>query len=151
MRTLITDIRFGVRMLIKDRWLAAAALLILTLGIGTTIVVLAIVNAVLIRPLPYRDASRIVVIRETDPYGNSDQISWGNVAPADLAEWKSMSDVFEEIGAYHSYGDLNLTGSGDPELIGGTRVTAGLFPLLGVRPAIGRLFLDEEERRDERV
>jgi putative ABC transport system permease protein len=151
MGTLISDIRFGVRMLIKDRWLTAAALLILTLGIGTTIVVLAIVNAVLIRPLPYRDVSRIVVIGETDPYGNADQTSWGNVAPADLAEWKSMSDVFEEIGAYHSFGDLNLTGAGDPELIAGTRVTAGLFPLLGVRPAIGRLFSEEEDRRDERV
>jgi putative ABC transport system permease protein len=151
MEALKADLRFGVRLLGKNRGLTTTALVILSLGIGASVVVLAIVNAVLIRPLPYKDVSGLVVVRESDPYIDPYRVSWGNVAPADLAEWKSMSDVFEQIGAYHNYRDLNLTGSGEPELVSGARVTANLFPLLGVGPALGRYFSEEEDQKDERV
>jgi putative ABC transport system permease protein len=151
METLVRDLRFAGRMFTRSPGLTFGILLTLAIGIGCTVGVFSVVNAVMLRPLPYREPEQIVVIRETDPTLNTGGGSWGNVSPADFVDWRSQSESFEQVSAFDKYGDLNLTGEGEPELIHGVNTTATLFPLLGVQPLLGRWFTVEEEERGDRV
>jgi putative ABC transport system permease protein len=150
MFSLVTDLRFGLRLLAKSPVFSAVALFTLTLGIGATTTIFTVVNAVLIRPSPYKDIDRLVVIRETSP-DVSEHSSWGNVAPANFVDWEAQNSVFEQIGTFDTYADLNLTGDGETELIRGVNATADLLALLGVQPELGRWFSKEEDQRGDRV
>jgi predicted permease len=131
------DVRFGLRMLAKNRGFAAVAVLTLALGIGATTAIFSVVNAVLLRPLPYQDADRLVVVLH---YGN------GPVSAANFIDWRSQNRVFERMGAAE-YWTPNLTGVDKPERVWALHITSDILPLLGVQPLLGRMFLHEEDQR----
>ncbi len=133
--TVAADVRYGLRALPRNPGFAVAAVLALALGIGATAAIFSVVNAVLLRPLPYRDPDRLAVIlhRRVDP-----------VAPANFLDWKRQSTAFERMGAADNWVP-NLTGGAQPESVQALRVTSDILPMLGVRPLAGRVFLPEEE------
>lgn len=139
MRTLIRDLRFGARMLRKHPGFAFVALVTLALGIGANTAIFSVVNAVLLRPLDYREPARVVTLWESVPAKGG---RW-RVAPANFFDWKKQNQVFEEVAAF-SASTLNLTGTGEPAQLSGSRVSEGYFGVLGVEPAVGRAFLPEE-------
>jgi putative ABC transport system permease protein len=135
------DLRQGARMLRRNPAFAAIALLTLALGIGATTAIFSVVNAVLLRPLPYPQADRLVTVR-------TQQRSSGegfNSSMPDYRAWRDETTAFVGLAAYR-YRDVNLVGGGaPPERVEGARVTTNLFSVLGVGPALGRGFLASEE------
>jgi predicted permease len=141
MGTLIEDIRYGVRVLARSPGFTATAVAVLALGIAGNSAIFSIADSVLLRPLPYRDASRLVMVFEdASTYG----FPKDTPAPGNFADWKARNQVFEDMAAI-SGGSFNLTGQGNPEEILGKTVTANLFSVLGVSPAIGRDFRPEDD------
>src|SRR5262245_21649745 len=146
--TVMQDIRYGCRMLRRNPAFALVASLTLALGIGATTAIFSIVNAVLWRDLPYRDAARLVQLWETNPDRN-----WTDAecAPANVADWRRGNQSFEDMAAYSGRSrdawvrNFALTGAGEPERLSGMTVTANFFSVLGVQPLVGRGFLPEEE------
>jgi putative ABC transport system permease protein len=138
---LIHDLRYAGRTLGKNPGFATLTILILALGIGANTAVFSVVHAVLLKPLPFFESDRLVLLWE-----DKSQIGFprGTPAPANYADWKAQSKAFEQIEAV-SGRTMNLTGAGEPERLNVDAITAGLFPMLGVRPASGRLFLPEED------
>jgi putative ABC transport system permease protein len=136
------DLRYGARMLVKNPGFTVVAVITLALGIGANTAIFSVVNAVLLRPLDYEDPDRLVIILE-----NNWQKGWTRftVAPGNFAEWREQNQVFEQMAAFTG-SSFTLVGEGDPEQLQGTRVSANLFALLGVKPALGRDFLPEEDR-----
>src|SRR5207248_9923866 len=137
------DLRFGLRMLRKSPAFAAIAVLTLALGIGTNTAIFSVVDAVLLRPLPYSDPSRLVWATEHFGFGPSTVVS------ADFPAWKDGNHVFEQIGAFGGTVGANLTGAGEPTRVTVTNVTAGFFSMLGVRPIAGRVFLPDEGKQSQ--
>jgi putative ABC transport system permease protein len=138
----MNDLRFAFRQLLKNPGFTAVAVLTLALGIGANTAMFSFVNAILLRPLPYADPGRLVMVFENHITNGWSKMSIG--APV-LDEWRSQSTVFEGLGAVRPYGDFTLTGKGPPETLRGSLVSANVFPLLGVRPLLGRGFLPTEE------
>jgi predicted permease len=136
MQTLVRDVRYAIRSLKRNRGFAIVALLTLALGIGANTVIFSIVNAVLIRPLPYPDADRLVMVFETTPGENSLEEA---VSPANYLDWKSENSVFERMAAYRE-SNFNITGGDKPERVEGAIASEELFPLLGVKPQLGQIF-----------
>lgn len=148
METLIQDLRFGVRLLLKNPGFSAVAILALALGIGANTAIFSVVDAVLFRPLPFHQPERLVAVWEHDLKKGEDHDS---VMAGNFLDWKSRSQVFEAMSA-HAGGSINLTGLAEPERIRAARVSAGLFPLLGVQPEVGRVFsADEDQPGNQRV
>ena len=137
--TLLQDLRYGIRTLANSPGFTAAALLSLALGIGINTAIFSVVNAVLVRPLPYREPDRLVDVSEVPPKGGSFA-----VAPATFLDWRRQSKVFEDMAAI-SNPTVAWTGVQEPVRIRASRVSASFFPLLGIRPALGRTFLAEED------
>jgi predicted permease len=138
------DLRYGVRMLVKNPGVATVAILTLAVGIGLTTAVFSVVHAVLIRPLPYADSERLVVVRET-------WRSVGNASVGHFHDWTAHSSVFEHTAAAVS-ATINLGGDGgDPERVRGMRVTAGYFRAAYMPPAIGRYFTEQDAADEARV
>jgi putative ABC transport system permease protein len=138
MNTLWQDLRYGARMLLKHPGVTAIAVLTLALGIGANTAIFSVVNAVMLRPLPYKDPDRLVSLWENVPkYGR-----W-RVTPANFFDWKKQSTSFEDLAAYGA-STMTLTGGGEPEQLLGTRAAAGYFSVVGVEPILGRSFLPEE-------
>ena len=135
------DVRFGARMLRKNPGFTAVAVLTLALCIGANTAIFSFVNAILIRPLPFKDPERLVVVYENQPGNGSFKAHVG--APV-LAEWRKQSTSFEGLGAQTSC-LLTLTEGALSETLSGSRLSANLLGLLGVRPILGRGFLPEEE------
>ena len=143
MDTLWQDLRFGVRMLLKNPGFTAVAVLTLALGIGANATIFSIVNAVLLQPLPYRDADRLVMVWETSIQSPDDI---GIVSAPNYLDWQRQNAVFESMAFFDSAGrGYNLSGGPEPEQVSGVRVSAGFFSVFGVTPALGRTFLPEEE------
>ncbi len=140
LETLWQDIRFGIRMLKKSPGATAAAIIALALGIGANTAIFSVVNAVLLHPLPYRDASKLVWVTSFVPKYNE-----AIVVHPDYFAWRSQSHSFEDVAAMTS-ADRTLTGAGEPVQLSGVRVSASIFHVLGVEPALGRGFLTEEDR-----
>jgi putative ABC transport system permease protein len=142
--TLLQDIRFSARMLRKRPGFTAAILIVLALGIGGVTAIFSIVNTVLLRPLPYKDSERLVMLWENNPklQMGFDQIP---VSPANLQDWRDQSQVFESVGAFW-VSPYAITGGDNPLRVEGARMTASVFPMLGVAPLMGRTFLPEEEQ-----
>jgi putative ABC transport system permease protein len=146
--TLRQDLRYAIRALRKNRGFTAAAVLTLGIGVGATTTMFAVVQAVLLRPLPYAQPERLVRIFETNPLKH-----WTKnvAAPANYADWKAQSTVFEEVAAYEAFSkegsgasDVYLTGSGEPQGLKALSVSGNLIRMLGVAPLMGRTFTDEE-------
>lgn len=136
------DLRYALRSLRKSPGFTAVAVLTLALGTGANTAVFSLINAVLLRPLPYPESDRLVLVWESAPFfGLRDS----PVAPANYADWKARSRSFEEIGALEDH-TWRLTGDGAPEVVNGGLVTAGVFRALRVRPVLGRVFRDEEDQ-----
>lgn len=145
MNTLLKDLRYGFRMLLKDRVFAAAALLTLALGIAANTVIFSIVHAVLLRPLPFRGAERLVLVQEGIPKADLPVIPFS--AP-DYRVFREHQTSFEEMAAFQCV-TVDLDGGGVPERVKGARVSVNLFPMLGIDPVRGRPFQAEEDRPGE--
>ena len=149
LETLAQDVRYGLRMLVKNRGFTAVAVLTLALGIGANTAIFSVVNAVLLRPLPYRDPDRLVEISGKNLKQGIYRFA---VAPANFLDWQEQNHVFESMAILSSWSDnFNLVGEGQPEELQGRRVSASYLPLLGVRPILGRTFLPEEDHPGQHV
>src|SRR5262245_33474244 len=135
------DWRYGVRMLARNPGFTLIAVITLALGIGVNTVIFSVVNAVLLRPLPYRDPDRLMVIRETKPPETDDS----QVSPGNFLAWQKQNTVFAPLEAI-TVRDFNLIGENNPERIRGMLATHGFISMLGMRPLIGRDFLPDEDR-----
>jgi predicted permease len=149
MNRLWQDLQYGARMLLKHPSVSVIAILTLALGIGVNSAIFSVVNAIVLRPLPYRDSDQLMVI-------------WGNlhkpgleeieISGPELRDFQQQTQSFEQVAAYTTQG-FNLTGLDQPERLRGAIISANLFPALGVQPHLGRNFLLEEDQlgNDSRV
>ncbi len=135
------DIRFGFRMLWKNPGFTAVAVLTLALGIGANTAIFSFVNAILLRPLPFKQPDRLLMVFENKIDRGFHKFEIG--APV-LDEWRKQNTIFEGLAARHDTGFV-LTGSEEPENLTGSELSANLFSLLGIKPILGRDFLPEEE------
>jgi putative ABC transport system permease protein len=140
MHTLWLDLRYGARMLLKNPGITFVVILALALGIGANTAIFSVVNAVLLRPLPYEESDRLVLLNETSKVMDEISISYPN-----FTDWRNQNKVFEKIGVYNR-GSYNLTGSGEAERIVTGQVSADLFSALRVNAALGRVFTNEEDK-----
>jgi macrolide transport system ATP-binding/permease protein len=138
--SVIQDFRFAVRQLRKNPGFAATAILILTLGIGASVAIFSFVDAALIRPLPYQNPSRLVVLFESIPLGPRFHLSY-----LDYLDWKRENTVFQSLDVYAPYGFLLQTPTGTQKADGAS-VSAGFFHTLGVTPVLGRDFHPGEDQ-----
>ena len=141
METLWQDLSFGVRTLAKKPGFAAVAILSLALGIGANSAIFSVANALLLHPLPYRDADRLAILWNRSP-GLGVAQDW--FSPGQYLDVKLENTVYEETAVTIGQ-SFNLTGQGTPERVDGARVSSSLFSLFGVQAAHGRVFLPEED------
>jgi putative ABC transport system permease protein len=137
------DLRYGLRVLAKSPGFTVIAVLTLTLGIGATAAIFSVVDAVLLRSLPYREPERLVSVFE-----DLTQVGFPRNTPStgNYAEWKKQRQIFEDLAAMRDYSyDLSST-NGEPEKLEGVGVTRNFFSILGTKPALGRVFSAEEDR-----
>jgi len=135
------DLRFAFRQLLKNPGFTAVAILTLALGIGANTAMFSLVNGVLLKPLPYPDSDRLVALFENQREQGQDFV---NLTAPGFADWRAQSSVFEDLAAYQP-GGFDLTGAGDPARLFGIRASASLFPLLRVKPDLGRGFTEAED------
>ncbi len=139
------DLRFALRTLRKDKMFSAVAVATLALAIGANTAVFSLVDAIVLRPLAYRDAGRLVAVHEIVP-------KFAYLAPlipvnaGDFAEWRKSVHAFEQAALLNE-NSANLTGSGEPERVKLGRVSPSLFPMLGVEPRLGRTFMEQEDQQ----
>jgi putative ABC transport system permease protein len=141
--TLLQDLRYGLRWLRRNPGFAAVAVVTLALGIGATTAIFTVVNAVLLRPLPYPHPEELVYVQKNlpPPYGGINPYA-GN---REYVAWRNQSRTLSQIAAY-MYSWFNLTRGGEPERVTSGIATASFFSLLGLHPVVGRLFLPQEDR-----
>src|SRR5687768_4694767 len=133
METLLQDIRYGVRMLLKSPSVSIVATIALALGIGANTAIFSVVNAVLLRPLPFPDSQSLMSVFTT----NRDRgVLRGSYSYPDFFDLRSQNNSFERVVCYHD-ADYIMTGRGEPARLLGSVVSADLFPLLGVNPMLG--------------
>ncbi len=142
MLTILQNLRYSFRQLLKNPSFSLTAILSLALGIGGTVAVFSLTDAILLRPLQFTNEARLVQVSENRP---SFSVTDDPVAAANYADWKARNHVFSGMGAA-SGTIFAITGNGRPEQVEGTQITAGLLPLLGVRPLLGRNFRPEEDK-----
>src|SRR5579864_4456683 len=143
----LQDLRFGLRMLRRSPSFTAISVLTLALGIGANTAIFTAVDRVLLRPLPYPQADRLMILWEDFRFIGFPR---NNLSPADYSDWKKMNSVFEDMAAVR-YRTANLTTDGPPEMVLGRGVTADFFQILGVLPALGRPFTESEDHSDAPV
>ncbi len=141
MQNLFQDLRYALRQLRKNPGFTAVAVLTLALGLGANSAIFSVVDAVLLRPLPFHAPSRLVVVRPTEP-GRRDDIG---VSYPTFLDWRARNHVFEGLSVFRE-DDFTLTGRGEPAHLTGAVVSANLFSVLGVSPALGRDFIPEEDQ-----
>ena len=141
MKTWLQDIRFALRSFAKNPGFTLAAVLSVAIGIGANTSIFSVANALLFRSLPYQNADRLVILWNRSPGLNITQ-DW--FSTAQYLDIKSAHSGFDQL-AIAIGGNYNLTGHGDPERVGVTRVSSSLLPMLGARPAVGRLLTPDED------
>jgi putative ABC transport system permease protein len=141
LETLLQDLGYGARVLRKNPGFTAVAVLTLALGIGANTAIFTVIDAVLLQPLPYPDPSRVVWVTEFMPQSGRD-----TVLTPEYAAWEKVEKIFDHFGAFSTTRGINLTGGAQPERIMAGHVTPSFFPVLGVKPALGRTFLPGEGR-----
>jgi predicted permease len=140
MGTLLQDIRYGLRMLAKRPGITLIAVLTLALGVGANTAIFSVVDAVLLRPLPYQQPNRLVFLSE-----ESQQVPSMSISMADFNDWRATNTVFENMAPYSASSAI-LTGNGETESLQVRQITAGLFPTLGVQPILGRALTPEDDK-----
>src|SRR5438874_9699473 len=142
MRALWQDVRYGLRMLAKSPGFSALVILTLALGIGANTAIFSIVNAVLLRPLPFEEPERLVRIFTRTPGGRLFELS-----PGKFYDWQRDAQSFEGMALYQCCGfrELALTGTGTARTVRATAVSAGFFEIVRARPALGRVIRQEED------
>ena len=145
MTTLWQDVRYALRMLVRSPGFTAVALLTLALGIGLNATIFSVVNAVLLRPLPFREPQRLVHLRQENQQLGSGQVGLLGIPYATYLDWREQNQVFDDIGIYRTSA-LTVTGGAQAEQVRGAQVSANLFALLGVPPVLGRDFLAREDQ-----
>jgi predicted permease len=141
MEKLVQDLRYGFRQLRRNPGFAVVAVLTLALGIGANTAIFSVVNAVVLRPLPYPQSNRLVWIAEVIPALKAELASGG-----DYVDWKYQNHTLDQIAAYDESADFNLTGRGTPMRVHGVYATANLFATLGVQPQLGRSYTPSEDQ-----
>ena len=140
MTNFLQDLRYALRMLTKSPGFTIVAILTLALGIGANTAIFSVVNAVLLRPLPYAESNRLVFLGEW-----SEQIPEMSISMANFNDWRNQNRVFESMVAYQN-DNVVLTGRGEPERLRLRRITAGFFPTLRVKPILGRELTPEDDK-----
>src|SRR5258708_1222699 len=141
MEALLQDLRYAVRLLVKRPGFTAVVVLALGLGIGANSAIFSVVNALLLRPLPYRASERLVWIWEQN-LGNN--IKEEPASPPNLADWRNQCTSFDGVTGFSRAG-ITLTSDAEPEQIPAAAITGDFFSVLGVDPVLGRAFLPEED------
>ena len=141
MGTLLQDLRYGSRMLARNPGFMAVAVLTLALGIGANTAIFSVVNAVLLKPLPFRDSNRLMVLSEANPRQPHVSVAYPN-----YFDWRQQNHVFEEVASFQPM-DFNLAGVNQPENIGGSAISSNFFRTLAVSPILGRDFRPDEEKK----
>ena len=140
MGNLLQDLKYGLRMLARNPGFTAIAVLTLALGIGANTAIFSVVNAVLINPLPYPQPDRLVAL-----YSRTAQFTNSSISYPNFLDWVRLNHSFSALAAYRS-DDFTLTGTGEPERVPVDFVSASFFPLLGIKPALGRWFNPQEDQ-----
>jgi predicted permease len=143
LETLMQDVRFALRMLRKNPGFTAVAVLTLALGIGANTAIFSVVNAVMLRPLPYKDPSQLVMVWADHHLRGGPAHEWTN--PADFFDWRAQSKDISDMAVLGGWGPT-LTGKAEPELLTGSRVSYSMFSVLGVTPELGRDFTPEDDK-----
>ena len=136
------DFRYGARVLQKNPLSTLIVILTLALGIGANTAIFSVINAVLLRPLPFTEPERLVTLWNVNPKAGGDGFP---VSYPDFYDWRAQQHSFERLAAFHQR-SLTLTGAGEAARLNGATVTADLFPLLGITPQLGRSFTSDEEK-----
>lgn len=145
--SLVRDLRYGVRTLLKAPGFTIAGVIILGLGIGLNSAIFTVVNAVVLKPLPFPDADRIMRVWHTPPQSQFTTPIFA-LSPANFIDWESQNQVFERMAIYR-YGRRTLTGSGEPDAVMIGRASADFLPILGVTPLAGRGFTRADDREGQ--
>ena len=145
MNRLLQDLRLVPRQFLRNPGFTAVAIITLALGIGANTAIFSVVNAVLLRPLPFKDADRLVRVWHTPPAKSFPGIDKFSVSAANYIDWQRENHVFEQMAIY-SGRLLTLTGVEQPQQVTASTVSAGFFETLGVRPMLGRVFMPEEDQ-----
>ncbi len=142
------DLRYGARMLLKNPGFTAVAVITMAIGIGANTAIFGIVNAVLLRPLPFKDPARLVTVWESNAARGQ---THGAVGGANFTDWKNQNQVFDPLVAYFDW-NYNLTGDDEPQRLTAAVVSAGFFQMLGAEAALGRVLLpDDDQEANENV
>jgi putative ABC transport system permease protein len=144
MHNIWQDLKYGFRVLRKNPAFALGAILVLALGIGANTAIFSVVNAVLIRPLPYSDPGRIAMVYHVPPQKSFPGSKIFAVSPANYLDWQKQSNVFDAMSIFH-FTTMTLTGRDQPEAVQGLVVSSEFFQVLGVTPMKGRAFTSEED------
>lgn len=147
MTTLRQDVLYALRLLARQPAFAAVTFATLALGIGGATAIFSVVHAVLLRPLPYHDESRIVMVWETEPAAGVDKMVG---TPGNFPDWQAQTRTIDQLGALMEY-DATLTGRGEPRRVDGRRVSASVFSALGVTALLGRTLMPADETGDSSV
>ena len=138
------NLKFALRQLLKSPSFTAVAILILALGIGANTAIFSVVHAVLLEPLPFPDANRLVQIWHTPPQSSFPGMTRFSVSAANFLDWQKQNTVFDRTALYGGAG-YELTGAGKPETIVASGVTSDFFNVLGIQPILGRVFNPDED------
>ncbi len=142
LEALIQDLRYALRMLRKSPGFTAVAVLTLALGIGTNTAIFSIVDAVLLRPLPFKDPSKLVMLNESLKSLGYPEVP---ASPPDIAVIERTQRSFTSLGAFQNK-DFDFSGGGEPERVTAASVSASIFPMLGVQPLLGRTYTEQEDK-----
>jgi len=140
METLLQDLRYGLRMLAKNPGFTAVAVVTLALGVGANAALFSVIHGVLLSPLPFPEAEQLVTLHENKPNFEGGSVSYPN-----FLDWQKDNHTFSALAVGRTYA-FSLTGMGEAEQVGGEFISADFFPLLGVKPVIGRTFAEHEDR-----
>src|SRR5262245_21714846 len=147
MQTLLQDMRYGARMLLKNTGFTLIALATLALGIGANTAIFSVINAVLLRPLPYAEPERLVALWESNTQRPQ---SRNSISYPNFFDWRAQSQSFERMASYYTI-PIALTGGATPVNLRAAVISPDLLATLGVKPVLGRWFVSEEEKPGHRV
>lgn len=145
LESIVRDLRHGARTLGRSPGFTLAGILVLGLGIGVNSAIFTVVDAVVLRPLPFPDADRIVKLWHTPPQSTFAGMKTFSLSPANFLDWEAQSSSFEAMAIYRG-GAYTLTGRGEPEVVSLIRTSSSLLPIFGLPPILGRGFTPEEDR-----
>src|SRR3984885_7073864 len=150
MQKVLFDLRFVIRQLLKSRGFTATAVLMLAFGIGATTAIFSIVEGVLLRPLPFPESDRLMVLADRLAGVNVGGNGEVGVTVPDIRAYTRETRSFMALGGYQ-YAGYELSGTGEPAQVNAARMTAGVFPALGVAPQLGRVFTADEDEHSQQV